>query len=142
MVFRRQLTRAAGITATAFLLASLAMRAAFAADCNFSLGPCTKTCTGRTITLDIAPKPVSAMEELTFSMTITPCSSLPDTLILDLGMPGMVMGRNRVVMKRTSACTWSGKGIIVRCMSGRTLWQATILSDALNNTAFTFHVKY
>jgi hypothetical protein len=142
MVFRRQLTRAVGITATAVLLASLAMRAAVAADCNFSLGPCTKTCTGRTITLDIAPKPVSAMKELTFILTVTPCSSLPDTILIDLGMPGMMMGRNQVLLKKTGGCTWKGTGIIVRCMSGRTLWQATILSEALKNTAFTFDVKY
>jgi hypothetical protein len=81
------------------------------------------------------------MQELTFILTVTPCTSLPDTLVIDLGMPGMVMGRNQTVMKRTSGCTWKGTGIVVRCMSGRTLWQATILSEALNNTAFTFDVK-
>ncbi|NTW55830.1 MAG: hypothetical protein HGB20_02145 [Chlorobiaceae bacterium] len=117
------------------------LRTAAAADCNFSEGPCTKTAGNRTVTLDIGPKPPKAMQQLTFTLTITPCASLPDTLVIDLGMPGMVMGVNQVVMKKTNACTWKGTGIIVRCMSGRTLWQATVLSEALNNTAFTFDVR-
>jgi hypothetical protein len=142
MVFRCRLTRAAGITAAALLLASLAIHAASAADCNFSVGPCTKTAGGRTVTLDISPKPTMAMQELTFSLTVTPCSSLPDIMLLDLGMPGMMMGRNQVELKKTGGCTWKGTGIIVRCMSGRTLWQATILSEVLNKMAFTFDVKY
>ncbi|NTV99123.1 MAG: hypothetical protein HGA70_08165 [Chlorobiaceae bacterium] len=123
------------------IFASFAARSLTAADCNFSVGPCTKTSAGRTVTFDIAPKPPKSMEELTFILTVTPCGSLPDTIVLDLGMPGMMMGRNRVVMKKTDRSTWKGTGIIVRCMSGRSLWQATILSEALNNTAFTFDVK-
>ncbi len=102
---------------------------------------CTVTSGSHTVTLNIDPKPVSAMKELTFSVTVTPCNKLPDTLLLDLSMPGMAMGKNQVTLVKKSACTYEGKGIIVRCMSGRTLWQVTLLSDELNNPAFTFNVR-
>ncbi len=141
MVFRRQLKHVFRFPALICLLATVSIRIAAAADCNFSEGPCTKIAGNRTVTLDIYPKPPKAMQELTFMLTVTPCASLPETLVIDLGMPGMVMGRNQVVLKKTNPCTWKGTGIIVRCMSGRTLWQATILSGELNNTAFTFDVR-
>ena len=102
---------------------------------------CTVTSGSHTVTLNIDPKPVSAMKELTFSVTVTPCNKLPDTLLLDLSMPGMAMGKNQVTLVKKSGCMYEGKGIIVRCMSGRTLWQATILSDELNNPAFTFNAR-
>jgi hypothetical protein len=102
---------------------------------------CTVTAGQRTVTLNIEPKPVKHMKELTFSVTVTPCDKLPETLLLDLSMPGMQMGKNHVTLVKKSGCLYEGKGIIVRCMSGRTLWQATVLSDTLNNPAFVFNVR-
>ena len=102
---------------------------------------CTITSGSYTVTLNIDPKPIKHMKELTFSVTVSPCDKLPASLLLDLSMPGMAMGKNQVTLVKKSACLYEGKGIIVRCMSGRTLWQATILSDELNNPAFTFNVR-
>lgn len=102
---------------------------------------CTITSGSYTVTLNIDPKPVKHMKELTFSVTVSPCDKLPASLLLDLSMPGMAMGKNQVTLVKKSGCTYEGNGIIVRCMSGRTLWQATILSDELNNPAFTFNVR-
>ena len=108
---------------------------------NIHQGPCTIMAGQHTVTLNIEPKPVSAMKELTFRVTATPCNKLPDTMILDLTMPGMEMGKNQVTLVKKSACLYEGKGIIVRCMSRRTLWRVTILSDELKNPAFTFNVR-
>ena len=110
-------------------------------ESNIHQGPCTITAGQRTVTLNIEPKPVRAMKELTFSVTVTPCDKLPETLLLDLSMPGMQMGKNQVTLVKKGACLYMGKGIIVRCMSGRTLWQVTILSEKLKNPAFTFNVR-
>jgi len=104
-------------------------------------GPCTMQAASRKVTLEIDPKPVRHMAELTFRVTIDPVDGVPPALLLDLGMPGMAMGKNQVRMVRQKDGTWKGKGIIVRCMSGRTLWQATILSPALGNPAFTINVR-
>lgn len=109
--------------------------------CNIHQEACAVIAGRRTVTLNIEPKPVRAMKELTFIVTVAPCDSLPGTLLLDLGMPGMQMGKNQVTLARKSTGTYEGRGIIVRCMSGRTLWRVTILSDKLNNPAFIFNVR-
>jgi hypothetical protein len=112
------------------------------ADCNaIHTGPCTKLVQERKVTLEVDPRPVRHMAELTFRVTVEPCTELPPILMLDLSMPGMMMGNNQVRMSRKTRCTWEGKGIIVRCMSGRTLWKATILSPVLSNPSFTFNVR-
>lgn len=147
MVHRRQLT----IRGLAFFVglilfpSSGAVEAAWGAPAtagdSIHNGQCAGVFAGRQVTLDINPKPVSHMKELTFSLTIDPCTPLPDSLQLDLAMPGMFMGQNRVTLAKTGKCSYTGKGIIVRCMSGRTLWQATLLLPELGNPAFTFNAR-
>lgn len=141
MVFQRQIK---GFSTLALFISMLIAGNTICAnpvDNSIHEKACSVTAGQRTVTLNIDPKPVKHMKELTFSVTITPCDKLPETLLLDLSMPGMQMGKNQVTLVRKSGCMYQGKGIIVRCMSGRTLWQATILSDELNNPAFTFNVR-
>lgn len=145
MVLRRQVKRSSlilAICSIALLLFSATAHAETKADCNsIHSGPCTRQAAGRSISLEINPRPVRHMTDLTFTVTVTPCTALPSILILDLSMPGMYMGKNQVTMRKKSDCTWEGKGLIVRCMSGRKLWQATILSNDLGNPAFSFDVR-
>lgn len=142
MVLRRQLTRAALALLVAMSLGATPVLADYTADSNaIHSGPCTKQAGDRQVTLDISPKPVRHMQELTFKVTMAPAEGLPSSLILDLSMPGMMMGKNQVTLKRQSNGAWEGKGIIVKCRSGRTLWQATILSPELGNPAFSFNVR-
>lgn len=142
MVLRRQLTRAALALLVAMPLGAAPALADYTADSNaIHSGPCTKQAGDRQVTLDISPKPVKHMQELTFKVTMAPAEGLPSSLILDLSMPGMMMGKNQVALKRQPDGAWEGKGIIVKCRSGRTLWQATILSPELGNPAFSFNVR-
>jgi hypothetical protein len=147
MVFRHKIKGITILTLIASLLAPCSkLTGAFAGtliakECDIHQGPCTITTSQHTVTLNIEPKPVSAMKELTFSVRVTPCDKLSETLLLDLSMPRMQMGKNQVTLVKKSACLYEGKGIIVQCMSGRTLWQVTILSDELKNPAFTFNVR-
>jgi len=123
-------------------LCAMPAMADYTADSNaIHSGPCTKKANNRQVTLDITPKPVRHMQELTFRVTMAPADRLPSTLTLDLSMPGMMMGKNQVTLKQQPGGAWEGKGIIVKCMSGRTLWQATILSPELGNPAFSFNVR-
>jgi len=141
MVFRRTV---AALALGASLLSSSIFTTPLIAkesECNIHQGPCTITSGSHSYTLNIEPKPVSAMKELTFSVTVTPCNRLSDKLLLDLSMPGMPMGKNQVTLIRKSGCSYEGKGIIVRCMSGRTLWKVTILADEPTNPAFIFNVR-
>lgn len=142
MVLRRQLSRAALALFVAMSLGATPALADYTADSNaIHSGPCTKQAGDRQVTLDISPKPVRHMQELTFRVTMAPAEGLPSSLILDLSMPGMMMGKNQVTLKRQPGGAWEGKGIIVKCRSGRTLWQATILSPELGNPAFSFNVR-
>ncbi len=141
MVFQRQIKGFTTLALFACMMTAGSTLHATAVDNSIHEKACTVTAGLRTVTLNIEPKPVKHMKELTFSVTVTPCDKLPETLLLDLSMPGMQMGKNQVTLVKKSACLYEGKGIIVRCMSGRTLWQATILSDTLNNPAFVFNVR-
>jgi hypothetical protein len=110
------------------------------ADCRIQEGPCTKVAGSRTVTLDIRPKPVRPMAELDFTVTVTPAGSLPGKLILELTMPGMYMGGNRVELQRSGTDRYTGRGALVRCRSGRKLWKATLLTPDGLNPSFTFNV--
>ena len=141
MVFQRSIKGFSTLALFACMMTAGSALHATAVDNSIHEKACSVTVGQRTVTLNIEPKPVKHMKELTFSVTVTPCDKLPETLLLDLSMPGMQMGKNQVTLVKKSGCLYEGKGIIVRCMSGRTLWQATVLSDTLNNPAFTFNVR-
>jgi len=123
--------------------------------CDIQLGPCTKVKETLTVTLDIIPKPVKAMKELTFRLTLTG-RELSDNPHIDLSMPGMAMGPNRVLMKRvenntsrvennTSRVgnnTYEGQGVIVKCPSGRRTWKAAVTLPEAGAVDFVFDVIY
>ena len=117
-------------------------------NCDIQLGPCTKVKDTLTVTLDIFPKPVKAMKELTFRLTFDG-RELPDNPYIDLNMPGMAMGPNRVLMKRvgnnTSRVgnnTYEGQGVIVRCPSGQRTWKASVIIPDAGVIDFVFDVIY
>lgn len=111
------------------------------ADCIIDQGPCIKK-TGKTeIIFDIRPKPVKAMNKLMFAVTLKNGKS-NTTPLLKLSMPGMYMGKNEVLLSRSSEVTFTGTGIITRCPSGRRLWQAMVEIPGEGRAVFTFNVTY
>ena len=62
--------------------------------CEVHTGPCSAIFSGTKVSLDISPKPVKAMQDLTFSVTFAGDTAVVDPYI-DLVMVGMNMGRNR-----------------------------------------------
>jgi hypothetical protein len=96
---------------------------------------------GRTITLDIQPKPVKAMQDLIFRLTIQGKAPTSHPYI-DLGMPGMNMGPNQVKLEPVGAGVYEGTGVIVRCPSGRRIWRARITVPEIGEVSFTFDVVY
>jgi hypothetical protein len=112
-------------------------------NCNLHQGACTQNLAGSTVTLAVAPRPVKAMQDLLFQVTFT--GKLPSNAQLpyiDLGMPGMNMGPNRVKLKSVGNDTYEGQGVIVRCPSGRRTWQATVAIPGVGQTDFIFDVVY
>jgi hypothetical protein len=83
------------------------------------------------------------MKDLVFKVTLNR-KLPPDTKLpyIDLGMPGMNMGPNRVELKFTGKDTYEGRGVIVKCPSGRRTWRATITIPDVGQSDFIFDVIY
>jgi hypothetical protein len=81
------------------------------------------------------------MRELIFKVSISG-SPLSENPYIDLGMPGMKMGPNRVMLKSTGQGSYEGKGVIVRCPSGRRIWFANITIPGSGEVKFIFDVIY
>ena len=109
--------------------------------CDVHHGACTALLAGREIRLDITPKPVRAMTDLTFSVAISG-PKLSTSPYIDLGMPGMDMGPNRVQLTPLEGSMYQGNGIIVRCPSGRKAWKARLTIPELGRAEFLFDVIY
>jgi len=92
-----------------------------------------------TVTLDILPKPVKAMKDLKFQVTVSGAKRLRAAHI-DLGMPGMDMGPNRVELRAVKDNVYEGEGVIVRCPSGRRTWKAVVVLPETGKVEFFFDV--
>ncbi|MHB8772187.1 MAG: FixH family protein [Syntrophales bacterium] len=123
-----------------------------AIDCAIDSGPCTTVLAaeGLSVTFDITPKPVSAMKTLAFRIDIKHGAS-PVTdgeVTVDLSMPGMAMPPNRVKLVHQGGGCYAGRGVIVRCPSGKAAWRAEARIRRLawgdgqpRQALFTFGVK-
>ena len=112
-------------------------------NCDLHQGVCNQNLSETTISLAVTPRPVKAMQDLLFQVTFD--AKLPANTKLpyiDLGMPGMKMGPNRVQLKSAGNNTYEGRGVIVKCPSGRRTWRATLTVPDLGQTDFIFDVIY
>ena len=110
-------------------------------NCDIQHNACLKQLSDCTITFDVNPKPVKAMKDLTFRISLSGKQPDADPYI-DLGMPGMDMGPNRVILKTAGEGTYKGMGIIVRCPSGRRIWSAKVTVPGIGMAEFIFDVVY
>lgn len=112
-----------------------------AVDCDIQNAPCTRRLNAARVTLDIQPRPVKAMKDLQFRISISDYDpgGIP---FIDLGMPGMKMGPNRISLKLAGSGLYVGTGVIVRCPSGRRIWYARVTVPELGQVEFTFDVIY
>ena len=112
-------------------------------NCNLHAGPCAQMLSENTVTLAVTPRPVKAMQDLLFQITLSnelpPNTGLP---YIDLGMPGMKMGPNRVQLKSVGKAIYEGRGVIVKCPSGRRTWRATVNIPEKGQIDFIFDVVY
>ncbi len=111
-------------------------------DCAIHNGPCLYVIKGTEVILDINPKPVTTMTELEFTVQLQSLMTKPPRkLLLDLTMPRMNMGENKIILQRSAKGIYQGKGIIVDCPSGRKDWKATVWVPDLGEAEFIFNVK-
>lgn len=119
-----------------------------ATDCEIDRRPCVKNIGEKfSVSFDITPKPVSTMSDCLFSVVLkegdTPITGA--TVTFELSMPGMYMSGNKVSLSHKGEGIYEGKGVIVRCPSGRKVWRAEIVTErpGMNPVAagFTFRVE-
>ncbi len=134
-----------GLLGILCLICSLLIPPAFADDsainCDAHKGVCSQTLGATTVSLEISPRPVKAMQDLVFKVVLSG-SPLSQSPYIDLGMPGMKMGPNRVALKKINTGEYEGRGVIVRCASGRRTWFANITIPAAGEVKFIFDVIY
>ena len=112
-----------------------------AGNCNIHHNTCTQKLSETEVVLDIRPKPVKAMRNLKFKITLKG-KQPPGAPYIDLGMPGMEMGPNRVPLKISEQGVYEGTGIIVRCPTGKRIWKATVTVPETGSVEFVFDVIY
>jgi len=97
-------------------------------NCMINAGPCIKTVDGLTVAFEVTPKPLKAMRSLLFRTTISNQGSpVADASVsIDLSMPGMFMGQNVIGLTRLRDGIYEGKGVIIRCPSGKKIWRASV----------------
>ena len=110
-------------------------------NCDIHHGPCTKEVSNCKITFDISPRPVKAMTDLTFRIALQG-KELSGRPHIELGMPGMDMGPNRVSLRPLGNGRYEGQGVIVRCPSGRRTWKAAVTLPDVGVVEFVFDVLY
>ena len=110
-------------------------------NCDIQHTSCTQELSDTQVVLDISPKPVKAMSDLKFRIILTGKQPVAPPYI-DLGMPGMKMGPNRVPLKSVGNGVHEGTGIIVRCPSGKKVWKAMVTVPNMGTAEFIFDVIY
>ncbi len=115
--------------------------AAPAINCQAHEGTCTLPLGDQAVILEITPRPVTAMQDSLFTVTIKGPQPAKAPY-LDLGMPAMKMGPNRVLLKPDGKGSYTGKGVIVRCKSGRRTWFAEVVVPEAGKVQFVFDVVY
>jgi hypothetical protein len=134
-----------GVLILLFLSCLIVSPSASASDaeinCDAHKGVCSQSLGDRNVSLEIMPRPVKAMQDLVFKVSISgvPPSKSPH---IDLGMPAMKMGPNRVLLKPDGQGGYEGKGVIVRCKSGRRTWFANVIIPEAGEVKFVFDVIY
>jgi len=104
-----------------------AARSADPADCDLGEGPCSRALGGAELTVELAPRPLAAMRELSVSARLVgkgaPLGGAE--VRLSFAMVGMDMGENSVRLAVAGDGRYQGKAVLVRCASGRRDWIVT-----------------
>lgn len=91
------------------------------------------------IELDIEPKSIPLMEELTFTVK-TKKDISTDELDLQIYATNMNMGYHRFTLKKISKNTYQAKGILPTCTVGGMIWNAEVV-DGNQGGLFTFQTR-
>jgi nitrogen fixation protein FixH len=97
------------------------------APCDLATAPCAADAGGLKLTLDLG-RVLSTMKELPITVTVWRGGAPLDGAAVEVSfaMKEMNMGENRVALAAAGPGRHAGKGVLVRCHSGRKDWIATV----------------
>jgi hypothetical protein len=98
------------------------------ATCDLGAGPCALALDGMELRVELGPRPLAAMRELSVEAELRQGGAPLDgaEVALSFAMAGMDMGENRVRLAPAGGGRYRGKAILVRCLSGRRDWLASV----------------
>jgi hypothetical protein len=111
--------------------------------CDAGLAVCSAPLgAGGEVTLELAPRRVRTNTELAITVALRGVGAAPDVVKVAFTMDGMEMGRNEVRLTPAGDGRHVGKGVLVRCASGRKDWTAEVIVEAPGTAVRTarFHV--
>lgn len=113
--------------------------------CDLHAGACSLAVGDLIVTLAITPRPIRAMTDLYFHVSVI--GDFDGTPYIDLDMVAMHMGRNRVRLAsddgesaRDAVRAFRGTGVVVKCPSGKRAWKATVVLPDIGEAVFHFDV--
>ena len=100
--------------------------------CDPGRTACRAEAGGLAIVLELAPQPPRPLAELHATVRLTRGGAPADdaTVAVEITMPGMYMGENRIVLHRDGDGHYAGTGALLRCASGRRDWSAEVVARA------------
>lgn len=97
--------------------------------CDLQRGDCTAALPqGGRLRFSITPRPIPVTTPMAVNVEITGVPA--DRVAVDFAGVDMSMGFNRHVLPATGSGQFTGEAVLPVCVSGRMLWQATLLVES------------
>ncbi len=96
------------------------------ADCDLAQGPCRYDLPegAGSLTLDLLPRPLQAVDPMTASVTLTGVEA--SAVLIDFAGVDMNMGFNQISLPRANTDVFTGQASLPACISGKMTWIATL----------------
>jgi nitrogen fixation protein FixH len=97
--------------------------------CDAGLRRCAADVGGVRVVLEIAPHPPVPLKEIDAAVQLSRGGEplVGASVAVDLSMSGMFMGENRIRLAAAGGGRYAGKGVLLRCASGRRDWVAEVV---------------
>ena len=109
------------------LVQQVRVEARGAGPCDLAAAPCTAEAGGLTIALDLG-RTLATMRDLPIAVEVRRGGAPAEGAVVEVAfaMRDMNMGENRVALVAAGPGRYVGKGVLVRCGSGRKDWVASV----------------
>lgn len=113
--------------------------------CDVGVTACRAEAGGVQFMLEVAPRPPRPLADLQATVALhRGIATVNDARVeIELSMPDMYMGENRIPLRRDGDGHYAGKGPLLRCASGRSDWVAEVVArfpgGEVARARFPFH---